>query len=390
VTITFPVTVNTGLAGATSITNVAAVTSSEISTPHSDAETLVVNEVAPTAVDDSDTVLEDGSITIDVLANDEDLNGDTLTLIAVGTPDNGGTATIVAGEIQYAPAANFNGTETFTYTVSDGVATDTALVTIQVTPVNDAPSFTPGTNQFVTENAGPQSVTNWATNISPGAANESGQTLTFAVTNNNSVLFSVQPAVNAADGTLTFTPAPDTTGMAVVTVVLEDDGGVANGGKDTSDPVTFDIWVLQEGTTVVELTKTAVGPGGNTVDLELGDIVTYTITLENMVATVANGVMMTDVLPAGVTFGEWLEQGSAMLPEGGNTVQWGPHEIPGNASFSISFTVVLTTEQSFAGQSIVNTAVFTSDNADTGSDDAVVTIAGGHRIFLPVVFRASP
>ena len=54
----------------------------------------------------------------------------------------------------------------------------------------------------VLEDAGPQTVANWVTAISPGPADESGQTLTFNVTGNtNSALFAVQPAV-AADGTL--------------------------------------------------------------------------------------------------------------------------------------------------------------------------------------------
>ena len=50
---------------------------------------------------------------------------------------------------------------------------------INVLSVNDAPSFTRGANQIVNEDAGAQTVNNWATSISPGPADESGQTLTF-------------------------------------------------------------------------------------------------------------------------------------------------------------------------------------------------------------------
>ena len=68
---------------------------------------------------------------------------------------------------------------------------------ITVTAVNDVPSFTKGADQTVNEDAGAQTVNNWATNISAGPADEAGQTLTFLVTTNNDALFSVLPAVSA-------------------------------------------------------------------------------------------------------------------------------------------------------------------------------------------------
>ena len=83
----------------------------------------------------------------------------------------------------------------------------------------------------------------WATAISAGPADEAGQTLTFNVTNNtNPALFSVRPAV-AATGTLTYTPAANAVGTATITLTLQDNGGTANGGVDTSAPQTFTITV---------------------------------------------------------------------------------------------------------------------------------------------------
>jgi hypothetical protein len=70
--------------------------------------------------------------------------------------------------------------------------------------------------------------------MTAGPPDESGQTLTFSTTNNNNALFSAQPSV-AADGTLTYTPAPNANGSATVTVRLSDNGGTANGGVDHSD-----------------------------------------------------------------------------------------------------------------------------------------------------------
>src|SRR5205814_1713108 len=127
-------------------------------------------------------------------------------------------------------------------TANGGVDTSAAQTfVINVTAVNDAPTFTKGPDVTVLEDSGAKTVTNWATSITAGAPDESGQTLTFNVTNNtNSALFSTQPAISAA-GTLTFTPVPNANGSATITVVLKDNGGTANGGSDTSAAQAFVI-----------------------------------------------------------------------------------------------------------------------------------------------------
>ena len=72
---------------------------------------------------------------------------------------------------------------------------------------------------------------------------EGGQAVTFVVTGNtNPALFSTPPAVSTT-GTLTYTPAANASGTATITLVLQDDGGTANGGVDTSAPQEFSITV---------------------------------------------------------------------------------------------------------------------------------------------------
>ncbi len=116
-------------------------------------------------------------------------------------------------------------------TANGGVDTSAPqVVTLTVNPVNDAPSFSAGADVVVNEDAGAQSTPGWATSISPGPTNESGQPVTFTVTNTNGSLFTVAPAL-APDGTLTFTSAPDANGVAVLTITAIDDGGTANGGR---------------------------------------------------------------------------------------------------------------------------------------------------------------
>src|SRR6185369_4016960 len=92
--------------------------------------------------DDATTIAEDsGANAIDVRANDTDLDGDTLSVSAVTQGAHGSVAITGGGTgVSYTPAANFFGTDTFTYTISDGHGgTDTATVTVTVTNVEDAP-----------------------------------------------------------------------------------------------------------------------------------------------------------------------------------------------------------------------------------------------------------
>ena len=72
------------------------------------------------------------------------------------------------------------------------------------------------------EDAGAQSVAGWASSISAGPPDESGQAVTFTATADTPALFSTQPAVSPAGG-LTYTPAPNANGVAVVTVNALDD-----------------------------------------------------------------------------------------------------------------------------------------------------------------------
>src|SRR5262249_38463228 len=194
---------------------------------------------------------DSGVTTIPVLTNDTDPDpGQTLTVTGVSAPTNGVAAVATGGQaVTYQPNPTFFGTDSFTYTVSDGHnGTATPTVTVTVTPVNDAPSFTKGADQTKSGIVGAQTVANWATGISAGPANEAAQMLNFIVTNNNAALFAVPPAV-AANGTLTYTPAANVAGSATVSVSLHDNGGTANGGVDTSAAQTFTIAITEAATT---------------------------------------------------------------------------------------------------------------------------------------------
>ncbi|HGF5183781.1 TPA: tandem-95 repeat protein [Vibrio parahaemolyticus] len=108
---------------------------------------------APVAKDDIATTQEDTAVTIDVLPNDTDVDGDKLSIESVSVPKEQGTVEVVDGKLVFTPAENFNGHAEITYTVTDGQLTDEAKVTVTVNPVNDAPTINVDAVEGITENA---------------------------------------------------------------------------------------------------------------------------------------------------------------------------------------------------------------------------------------------
>ena len=116
-----------------------------ISDGHGGTATATVNvtvtlvDEPPVAVDDSAATPEDTLVTLDVLANDHDPDGDIISIVSVAKPTHG--IVVFEGDtITYIPAADYNGTDSFTYTVYDGKRLGaTATVHVSVTPVNDDP-----------------------------------------------------------------------------------------------------------------------------------------------------------------------------------------------------------------------------------------------------------
>jgi len=104
---------------------------------------MPVNDT-PTANDDTAKAQEDAPlVTIDVMANDTDLDHGRLTIIDATQGSNGSVTINSDGTLAYMPNRNFCGTDTFTYTISDGNGgTASAIVTVTIEAVNDAPSIT--------------------------------------------------------------------------------------------------------------------------------------------------------------------------------------------------------------------------------------------------------
>ncbi len=230
-----------------------------------DATVVTVN-AAPVAVADAyprlgaPLINEDGgtytvAVADGVLANDTDANDATATLRVSTTPvvaPTKGTLVLAEdGSFTYTPFADAFGTDSFTYTVTDPLGfSSTATVTLTISPVNDAPTFTLDPTVTVLEDSGPFPATVVVTNAAAGGTGAFAETealVGFTVTVESAdptMGFSQLPQVQLVGNTgrLTFTPAPNAYGTATVRVTLTDSG--VNGGPNVNaSSQTFQIVV---------------------------------------------------------------------------------------------------------------------------------------------------
>ncbi|MEF1183003.1 Ig-like domain-containing protein, partial [Vibrio campbellii] len=205
---------------------------------------------APVANDDNAVTDEDMPVTIDVLTNDTDVDGDTQTIVNASVPADQGTVEIVDGKLVFTPADNFNGEATISYTVSDGALEDSAEVSVTVNPVNDAPVA--NDDSAVTDEDTPVTI-----DVLPNDTDIDGDTLTIV----NASVPADQGTVEIVDGKLVFTPAENFNGEATISYTVSDgaleddaqvsvtvnplnDAPVANDDNAVTDedmPVTIDV-----------------------------------------------------------------------------------------------------------------------------------------------------
>jgi hypothetical protein len=211
----------------------------------------------PAAVNEDAGAQTVASFVTNISPGPPDESGQTVTFNITGNSNgtlfSAGPAIDAAGTLTYTPAANAFGTATITVVAVDSGSNTppnsntsaSQQFTITVNAVNDPPSFTiAGNPAAVNEDAGGQTVANFATSISPGP-NEAGQTVTFVVTgNSNPALFvgGTAPAISPT-GTLTYTSGPNLFGSALITVVLQDNGSNVPPSSNTSASQQFTITV---------------------------------------------------------------------------------------------------------------------------------------------------
>jgi hypothetical protein len=178
----------------------------------------------PVAIDDTATTLVGTPVTISVLANDSDPDGDALTIIGVTAPANG-SVSATATQITYTPIARFVGTDTFSYTISDGRGgTATANVTVTVTPQPNRPPV--AVNDTATTTVGtPVTINVIANDSDPDGDPLTVQSVTTpqfgtAVISNNMVIYMPTPTGVIGTDTFNYTINDGRGGTATATVTV--------------------------------------------------------------------------------------------------------------------------------------------------------------------------
>ncbi len=172
---------------------------------------------APVAVADTVATDEDRPITVDVLANDSDGDGDPLRIASVSRPAHG-TARATAGRVEYAPDTNWYGTDRFVYTAADGNGgTAEAEVVVSVAAVNDGPVAVGAIPDQVLDEGGPPAVFD----LAPYFEDPEGDSLTYTAASSDPDV-----AGSLVEGSL-LTVTPVSYGSASIEVTARDPGGLS-------------------------------------------------------------------------------------------------------------------------------------------------------------------
>ncbi|EJC6828917.1 tandem-95 repeat protein, partial [Vibrio parahaemolyticus] len=209
---------------------------------------------APVAKDDIATTQEDTPVTIDVLPNDTDVDGDKLSIESASVPKEQGTVEVVNGKLVFTPAENFNGDAEITYTVTDGALTDRVTVNVTVNAVND----TPVVESSIADQTLAEDFTPYTINLNTAFSdvdNVDGE-LSFSVSGNSNIQVAI------VNGIATFTPTADWNGKEKITFTAKDPSG-----ESVSQTVNFTVApvadIVADKATVVEDTPTIIKVLGN-------------------------------------------------------------------------------------------------------------------------------
>ncbi len=198
----------------------------------------------PVAVNDTASTAEDTAVTIPVLSNDSDPEGTTLSIVG-NTAAGNGVVSCGVTDCTYTPNANFNGTDSFTYSAGDGSFSTMATVTITVTPVNDAP--TAGADSATTTADTPVGI-----NVLSNDSDIDGNPLSVTAWTSGSL----GTVTCTAAGSCTYTPN-GTSGTDTFTYTVSDGvGGLAIG------TVTVTVQPVPCPTTVVALSPSSGAQAG--------------------------------------------------------------------------------------------------------------------------------
>ncbi len=389
---------------------------------HTSTATVSVNvtaNLAPTAVDDTVSTNEDTAITVAVRGNDTDPNaGDVLTVASV-TQGAHGSVVIdgVTGNPIYTPNANFSGSDSFTYTITDaGGLTSTATVNVTVAPVNDAPVNATPAAQTLTQdgsivfNSGNgnllsisdvdagSSIVQVTLTVTHGTIDLSGISgLSFVVGSGSgdiTMTFSGTMAdINSALNGLTYTPSAGYNGSAALQITTNDLGNTGSGGsKIDTDSISLDV---QPPAALLSLSATPsiTEAGGNvvyTATIASAPVSDLTVTLSNgdtitILAGQTSGTKSITVASSDDVYVDPSSMSATITGTSGGGIGVSIDATPAVTSITDTVDATAVTLTAAAnvteGGSVVYTA--TVANAVTGTP-LVITLSNGATITIPV------
>ena len=248
--------------------------------------TVIAENDPPVAADDLANTNQDTPVAVSPLANDNDVDGDPLSIVSFTQAANGTITNSGGGTLLYTPNGGYIGSDSFSYTVSDGNGgTDTATVSLSVLEVNQPP---------IANNDSASTDEDFAVNISPltNDTDNNGDTLSIdSITQGSNGV-----VVNNGNGTLTYTPDANFHGSDFFSYTVSD----GRGGLDTA---TVNVTVTSENDPPVATddsvdtdqdTSVVVSPlaNDNDVDGDTLSIASFTQAANGTVTDNGNGTLL--------------------------------------------------------------------------------------------------
>jgi hypothetical protein len=316
----------------------------------------------PEALDDTASTDEDTAVSIDVLANDSDPLGETVSILNIATQGSLGVATINAGQIDYVPNADANGTDTFTYTVTDGNGgTDVGMVTVTINPINDAPVA-------VDDSANTDEDTAVTVNVVGNDTDVDGDNLTITANTQGTS----GAVVDNNDGTLTYTPSADFNGNDSFTYTISDGNIAATATVNiTVAAINDDPIAVDDADSTFETTPAIIDVVANDTDVD-GDalsVLSFTQPANGTVVDSGNGTLTftadNDTLRGDETFSYTVTDGA-----GGTSTATVTVSVTGNIA------PVAVDDTGLAQETNPVTIDLTANDSDADGDPLTVTAAG--------------
>ena len=317
-------------------------------------------EIAPdiSAITDSATTSEDTAVEINVLLNDSYLTSSPISVTA-GNGSNG-TTSVASNIVTYDPDTDYNGTDTFSYTITQGDKTSSADVTVTIEAVNDAPSIDVASTIQVQENQ------TAVTTVSVSDVDGDELTLTLGGTDADSFNLS-------DDNVLTFKEAPDYDTKTSYSITLTLTDGIETVTKDVTIAITnvndFAPVFTSDTTFSAAENQTDIGKLAAT-DAD-GDGIAYSISGSEIVVNASSGVLTFISAPDYETKATYVA--TATASDGTNSTT---QDITVNVTNVNDVIPEFTSEATFSAAEN-QTAVGTVTATDEEGDDVTFTVSGG-------------